>query len=306
MDFSVVAALTLLIVGYTIGSVKVINEGDEALVERLGQFHRKLKAGVNFVVPFLDTIVLEDTLREQVLDVEPQPAITHDNIELQIDAVIYWRIINLEQAYYNVEDLDEAMTSLVLTTLRSQISSLNLREVLSDRGKINDLVRDKVAEATQNWGIEVLRVEVKDIDLPDVIKRRLEQDEIERRRQQQLVGQAQAERDAAERRARGTAESLRILAETIQSQANSRELLQFLIAQQYVDGNIELGKSDNSKVVFMDPKVLTETLESLVDSRETGLYTRQGQFFNPPRDAKGNANGGGQSPPPKPSPPAET
>ncbi len=104
------------------GSVKVINQGDEALVEKLGSYNKKLGPGLNFVTPFLDKIVYKQTIREKVLDIPPQQCITRDNVSITADAVVYWRIMDLEKAYYKVENLQSAMVNLVpVTTFRSQL-----------------------------------------------------------------------------------------------------------------------------------------------------------------------------------------
>ncbi len=86
-----IIAIVLALIGYALGSAKLINQGNEALVERLGRYHRKLKPGLNFIVPFVDQVVMEDTTREQFLDIKPQNVITQDNIYVEVDAIVYWR-----------------------------------------------------------------------------------------------------------------------------------------------------------------------------------------------------------------------
>ena len=104
------------------GSVKVINQGNEALVETLGRYNgRKLDAGLKFIIPFLDKISYQGTIREKVLDIKPQPCITRDNVAISVDAVVYWRIMDMEKAYYKVENLQSAMTNLVLTQIRAEM-----------------------------------------------------------------------------------------------------------------------------------------------------------------------------------------
>ncbi len=113
---SLLGAITLMIAGYLIGSVRVIEEGDEGLVQRLGEYKRTLKPGLNFVVPLMDT-VLVDTTREQLLDIEPQKAVTKDSVPIEVDAVVYWKIQDLYSAYYKVEDLEESLKNIVLSTM---------------------------------------------------------------------------------------------------------------------------------------------------------------------------------------------
>ena len=114
---SLLGAFTLIILGYMIGSVRIIDQGDEALVQRLGQYKRTLKPGLNFVIPFVDTVLVE-TVREQLLDIDPQPALTKDNVPIEVDAIIFWQITELQKAYYAIEDLEEALKQLVITNLR--------------------------------------------------------------------------------------------------------------------------------------------------------------------------------------------
>ena len=102
------------------GSVKIINQGNEALVETLGKYNgKKLEPGLNFVTPFMDRVVYEQTIREKVLDIPPQACITRDNVSITVDAVVYWRIVDLEKACYKVENLQSAMVNMVLTQIRA-------------------------------------------------------------------------------------------------------------------------------------------------------------------------------------------
>jgi regulator of protease activity HflC (stomatin/prohibitin superfamily) len=111
----ILAAIALIFVGYLFNSVKIISQGYEALVERLGRFHRKLTPGLHFILPPIDRIVFQETIREKVLDVPPQQCITSDNVSLMADAVVYWRITDMIKARYAVEDVQRALINLVLT-----------------------------------------------------------------------------------------------------------------------------------------------------------------------------------------------
>ena len=145
---SILAPMILVAVGYTIGSTKIITEGNQALVERLGKYHKRLNPGLNYIIPFIDRIAVEDTTREQVLDVEPQQAITKDNILVTVDAVVFWKIRNLKDAYYNVEDVELAIENLVKTTLRSMIGELDLDQTYASRTEISDRLLRQLAEAS--------------------------------------------------------------------------------------------------------------------------------------------------------------
>lgn len=250
----ILAALALVTIAYIIGSVKIINQGNEALVERLGRYHRKLRAGLNFIVPFLDTIVLEATLREQILDTKPQEAFTVDNVCLKVDAVIYWRILELEKAYYSVEDVDLALENLVMTTLRSTMGSMSIDQTYSSRGDINNALLKQLDEVTSAWGVKVTRVEVQNISPPDALKESMAQQKAAEIRKRASISEAE-----------GTVESMRLISQALGSQPNAKEVLKFLVAQRYVDASYKLGESQNSKIIFMDPKALTQEVDGLMD-----------------------------------------
>lgn len=252
---SILAPMILVVVGYSIGATKIVNEGNEALVERLGKYHKKLEPGLNYIVPFLDKIAVEDTTREQVLDIEPQQAITKDNISVEVDAVLFWQILDLEKAYYAVEDVETALENLVLTTLRSTIGDLELSQTYSSKGDVNRKLLQQLDEATANWGVKVIRVEVQNIRPPKEVLDSLAKERA-----------AESEKQAKIFEAQGTVESIEMISRALQSQSNSRDVLQFLVAQRYVDANERLSESANAKVVFMDPKALTEALHGLIDT----------------------------------------
>jgi regulator of protease activity HflC (stomatin/prohibitin superfamily) len=262
---SILAALALLIIGYTVGSVKIINQGNEALVERLGRYHRKLAPGLNFVVPMLDNIVLEESLRERVLDTEPQEAITKDSLELVVDAVLYWRILELERTFYAVEDIETALKNLVLTTLRSQIGQMVLEETYSSRNEINHALLQQLDDATATWGVKVTRVEVQNITPSKTIMESLEKQRAAENKRRADISEAQ-----------GTVESIQLIAKALQNQPNSYAVLQYLLAQKTVDANYQLGQSPNSKVIFMDPKNLSEGLAELISHEGNDHYDSNG------------------------------
>lgn len=266
---SIIIALALVIVGYTIGSVKVINQGTEALVERLGRYHRKLAPGLNFVVPLLDSIVLEESTRERVLDTDPQETITKDNVSLEVDAVIYWRILQLERTFYAVEDIEEALKNLVITTLRSQIGSMDLQETFSYRSEINRQLLHEMDDATATWGVKVTRVEVQKLTPTPVILEAMEQERAAESRKKATIAEADGKRQAAIAEAQGTVESMRMISDALSEQPNSGQVLQYMVAQRYVDANYRLGSSPNSKIVFMDPKALTEAMSDLMVTEQT-------------------------------------
>lgn len=259
MDAIFYIVISLLVGSGTmlLSSVRIINQGNKALVERLGSYQTTLEAGVNFVLPFLDSIVVEETTREKVLGIDPQNAITKDNVSLKIDAVIYWQILELEKAFYAVEDIRAAIENLVVTTLRSEIGRLDLDETYSSRESINRKLLHQLDEATGNWGVKVTRIEVKEITPSKTVMESLE---VERA--------AESKKKATILETQGTVQSIQMLSEALKQQPNAQEVLSYLIAQRYVDANEKLGNSPNSKILFMDPKALNEATNDLISGRD--------------------------------------
>ncbi len=266
---SILAPMILVIIGYTIGSTKIITQGNQALVERLGRYHKKLEPGINYIIPFVDKIAVEDTLREQVLDIPAQQAITKDNISVAVDAVVFWKVEDLVKAFYNVEDVERAIEELVTTTLRSTIGELELDQTYSSRADINRNLLRQLNEAAENWGVKVIRVEVQEIKPPTTVLESLAK-----------ARAAESEKQAKIFEAQGTVESIEMLSKALLEQPNSRAVLQYLVAQRYLDANQKLGESPNSKVVFMDPKALSEALTDLIGGGETPVGGN-GSSFRP-------------------------
>jgi regulator of protease activity HflC (stomatin/prohibitin superfamily) len=307
------------------GSVKVINQGNEALVERLGSYNKKLEPGLNFVLPFLDKIVYRQTIREKVLDIPPQKCITRDNVSIEVDAVVYWRIVDMEKAWYKVENLQLAMTNLVLTQIRSEMGQLELDETFTARSQINELLLRDLDIATDPWGVKVTRVELRDLIPSKAVQESMEmQMSAERRRraailnsegereaavnsargkaeaqildaearqksvilnaeaeQKAIVLKAQAERQQQVLKAQAIAESAEIIAQKINTNANASKALEVLFALGYLDMGATIGKSDSSKVMFMDPRTIPATFEgirSIVSDTQTdsnSLFAKQ-------------------------------
>ncbi|WOD38729.1 stomatin-like protein [Nodosilinea sp. E11] len=266
---SIIGILALIIIGYTVGSVRIINQGTEALVERLGRYNRKLKPGLNFIVPVLDYIVLRDSVREQILDVAKQGAITRDNVSLEVDAVVYWRILELELTYYAIENVEQGIEELVTTTLRSEIGKMEFEKTFSSRDELNRALLSQLDEATEPWGVKVTRVEVQEIIPPEEVRRSMQLQQAAELKSRAMVLEAQGEQEAAIKRAEATVQSIQMLSKALADRSDTGEILNYLLAQSYVEANQKLGESDNSKVVFMDPKMLTEGLVDLMRTNTT-------------------------------------
>ncbi|BAZ69507.1 MAG: SPFH/Band 7/PHB domain protein [Pelatocladus maniniholoensis HA4357-MV3] len=300
--------ISLVLGGSVIASsVKVVNQGNEALVERLGSYNKKLEPGLNFVAPFVDRIVFRGTIREKVLDIPPQQCITRDNVKITVDAVVYWRIVDMEKAYYKVENLQAAMVNLVMTQIRSEMGRLELDETFTARSEVNELLLRDLDIATDPWGVKVTRVELRDIIPSQEVQQSMElQMSAERRKraailtsegeresainsargkaeaqvleaearqkavileaeaqQKALILKAQAERQQQVLKAQAIAESTEMIAQKLETNSIAPKALEVLLALGYLDMGTTIGKSDSSKVMFIDPRTIPATLEGI-------------------------------------------
>ena len=278
------------------GSTKIVKTGEQSLVENLGIYKRKLDPGLNFLVPFLDKVVYQETIRERVLDIPPQPCITRDNVSITVDAIVYWRIIDMEKAYYKVQNLQAAMTNLVLTQIRAEVGKLELDETFTARSQLSIILLEELDESTDPWGVKVTRVELRDIIPAQAVQEAMElQMSAERKKraailnsegereaavnsakgraeaqilqaeaqQKAIVLKAQADRQQQVLRAQATAESLQIIGKVLQTDPQAKEALQFVLAQNYIDMGMTIGASNSSKVMFMDPKTIPASIEGM-------------------------------------------
>ena len=261
---SILGAITLMIAGYLIGSVRIIEEGDEGLVQRLGEYQRTLKPGLNFVVPLMDSVVV-DTTREQLLDIAPQNAITKDSVPIQVDAVVYWKIKDLYTAYYKVEDLEASLTNLVLSVMRNEIGQLDLNEAMSAMNKINEALKVELQKPADSWGVEVVRVDVQEIILSQTVRDSLEK---------QIA--AKTEGQATMAKTQATVKSIQQISEALHASDDPKAILNYLIAKDYVASNEAVSKSENSKIIFMNPGALNEAVTDLINGADTGNNSRSG------------------------------
>ncbi|MEH2393006.1 MAG: SPFH domain-containing protein [Nostoc sp.] len=257
--------IVLVLIGYALGSAKLINQGNEALVERLGRYHRKLKPGLNFIVPLVDQVVMEDTTREQFLDIKPQNVITQDNIYVEVDAIVYWRIRDIEKSFYAIEDLQGALTQVTTTTLREIIAQNTLEQTNVSRAEMDSALLDQLNNITVDWGIDILRLDLQSITLPESVRKSREEEQAAVIKKRALITEAEGEKEAAIKKAEGTMASVQIISQALRSNPDTRDILRYLVAQDYVDASQKLGESNNAKIVFVDPANSTEMFHELIN-----------------------------------------
>jgi regulator of protease activity HflC (stomatin/prohibitin superfamily) len=206
---------------FTVGgaSFKIVNQGEEALVASFGKYKRKLPAGPHFIVPYIDTVSYRGSIKEQVLDIPPQQCITRDNVSITADAVVYWRVMDMEKAFYRVDNLHQAMTNIVLTQIRAELGSLELDETFTARNKINEILLRDLDEATDPWGVKVTRVELRDILPAKAVQESMELQMTAERKKRAAILTSEGEREAAINKAKGLADSQLLNAEASQKAA---------------------------------------------------------------------------------------
>lgn len=169
-------ALVIVVIAviFIVRSVKVVPQQNAWVVERLGKYHATLSPGLNFLVPFIDRVAYKHSLKEIPLDVPSQVCITRDNTQLQVDGIIYFQVTDPMRASYGSSNYVSAITQLAQTTLRSVIGKLELDKTFEERDMINAKVVEAIDEAALNWGVKVLRYEIKDLTPPNEILRSMQ------------------------------------------------------------------------------------------------------------------------------------
>ena len=204
--FSLPALILLAVLGT--GSVKVTSGGRSRLVERLGKFDRELQPGLSLVLPVVEKVVSHESLKERVLDIPPQQCITRDNVSIEVDAVVYWQLLEHSQAYYAVDNLQAAMVNLVLTQIRAEMGKLDLDQTFTTRSEVNELLLRELDQATDPWGVKVTRVEMRDIVPSAGVQQAMEQQMTAEREKRAAILRSEGEKESQLNEARGRAEAL--------------------------------------------------------------------------------------------------
>jgi len=199
--------LLIILLLIVVLGVKIIPQSRAKVVERLGSYHATLQTGLHYVIPFIDRVASDISLKEIVKDFAPQPVITKDNVTMQIDTVVYFQITDPKLYTYGVDNPISAIENLTATTLRNIIGDLELDQTLTSRDIINTKMRAILDEATDPWGIKVNRVEVKNIIPPRDIQEAMEKQMRAERERREKILQAEGEKKAAILIAEGEKES---------------------------------------------------------------------------------------------------
>ncbi|MFC4929714.1 SPFH domain-containing protein [Massilia sp. GCM10023247] len=284
MEFSFeIVALVILVIAvvFVIKTINVVPQQHAWVVERLGKYHATLAPGLNIVIPFVDRIAYKHVLKEIPLDVPPQVCITRDNTQLQVDGILYFQVTDAMRASYGASNYIQAITQLAQTTLRSVIGKMELDKTFEERDHINTTIVNAIDESAANWGVKVLRYEIKDLTPPAEILHAMQRQitaerekraliaASEGRRQEQIniasgereasIARSEGERQAAINRAQGEASAIVALAEASAAalrqvgaairEPGGEDAMNLRVAEHYVDAFGKLAKTNNSIIV---------------------------------------------------------
>ncbi len=309
-------------------TVKIVPQSSVLLIERLGKFHRVASSGLNIIVPFFESPravywtnvrpgVTSIDLREQYIDLPPQPVITRDNVTINVDSVVYWMITDPIKSVYEINDLVGSLVQLTITGMRSVMGEMDLDHTLSNRDAINSKLRLILDEATDKWGVKVTRVDVKNINPPEDVRITMEKQMTAERNRRALILQAEGDKQAAITRAEGEkqaavtrsegnkqsaildaegAAQARLTAANAEAQAiaqiakaigSAEQTAQYLITSRYVDSLRDMTRTQNSKVIFM-PMETSTMLSSIGAIKEVLAETgeKKEELPAPPRSPR--------------------
>lgn len=194
-------------------SIKFVPQNRAFIIERFGKYQSTKEAGLNFIIPFVDRVAADRSLKEQAVDVPEQSAITKDNISLHVDGVLYFRVLDPYKASYGVDNYVFAVTQLAQTTMRSELGKMELDKTFEERDQLNSNIVASINDAATPWGIQVLRYEIKDITPPHSVMEAMEaQMKAERVKRAQIL-ESEGDRQAAINRAEGEKASVVLAAE---------------------------------------------------------------------------------------------
>jgi len=282
MEYLSLPVIFLVFVVFVISrAIRIVPQQIAFVVERLGRYHRTLNAGLHVVVPFIDSIRYKHNLKEIVLDIPEQVCITRDNVQVKVDGVIFFRVIDASKASYGVSDYVSAIIQLAQTTMRSEIGKLELDRTFEEREQINTMVVRAIDHATDPWGVKVLRYELKSIQPPREILDAMEKQmraERERRakilesegdresrinraegEKQETIKNSEATREKQINEASGQATAIRSVAEAtadgirkiadVMNSAGGKEAAQLRVAEEYVQQFGKLAKASNTLIL---------------------------------------------------------
>ncbi|MFD0858087.1 SPFH domain-containing protein [Roseovarius aquimarinus] len=264
--------LAILVIVTIFGAIKIVPQSEQHVVERFGRLHSVLAPGINMIVPFLDKVAHRISILERQLPTASQDAITKDNVLVQVDSSVFYRIVQPEKTVYRIRDVDGAIATTVAGIVRAEMGKMDLDEVQSNRAQLIETIKNSVEDAVDNWGIEVTRAEILDVNLDQATRdAMLQQLNAERERRAQVTRaegakravelNADAELYAAEQiaKARRIAADAEAYATSVVARAiadNGLEAAQYQVALKQVEALNALGASPSSSTILVPANAL--------------------------------------------------
>ncbi len=275
----IIAGALVLFVFVTLWQgVRIVPQGQEWIVERLGRYHSTLKPGLNIVVPYMDVVAYRLPTKDMILDVQQQEIITRDNAVIVANALCFAKVVDPQKAAYGVENYALAVTSLTMTSLRAIVGSMDLDEALSSRDHIKARLREAMSEQTEDWGITVRSVEIQDIKPSVSMQAAMERQAAAERERKADVTRAEGNKQAAVLEAQARQESAKLDAEAqvnlAEASAKAIEMVKlavggdptsamYLLGERYITALESLAGSQNAKIVLL-PADVQETLKGIM------------------------------------------
>ncbi len=262
---NILAILAIAVIVTLYKGIKIVPQGEEWVVEKLGKFSKTLKPGLNLIVPYIEDVRQRISTRDIIMDIPQQEVITKDNAVIRTNAIAFVRVTNPKDALYGVEDFQLAISSLIMTTLRSIIGEMKLDEALSNREMIKARLKDNIVDDVADWGVTVKSVEIQDINPSGSMQDSMERQAAAERERRAIETTAEGNKNAAILEARGKLEAAKLEAEAQVSLANAsasaiemiadavqdKELpAMFLLGDRYINTLEKMSHSPNSKFVI--------------------------------------------------------
>jgi regulator of protease activity HflC (stomatin/prohibitin superfamily) len=280
--FMVTLAILVFVAVTIAKGVRIVPQGEEWIVERLGKYHGTLKPGLNIVIPYIDKIAYQLVTKDIILDVQEQEVITRDNAVILTNAIAFVKVTDPVKAVYGVTDFSEAIRNLIMTTLRSIVGEMELDEALSSRDKIKARLRESIADEAVDWGLTVKSVEIQDIKPSQSMQKAMEMQAAAERERKAVVTRAEGAKQSAILEAEARLESAKrdANAQVMLAEASAEAIrrvtaaigeqtvpMSYLLGEKYIAALASMGEKDNAKVVVL-PADLQEAVK--------GLFGRKG------------------------------
>jgi len=305
----VVGVLAVIIIVLLIKTAVIVPQRSEYIIERLGKYSKSLSAGFHVLIPFLDKVAYKRSLKEEVMDIASQDCITTDNVSVSVDGVLYLQVVDSKLSAYGIDDYRVAASQLAQTSLRSVIGKIELDRTFEERESLNQQVLSAIDEAAQNWGVKVLRYEIKDITPPQSVMDAMEKQmkaerekraaiatsegdrqsrinraeglkkeaiEVSEGEKQKRINEAEGQAREIELVAQATAEGIKKIAESL-SLAGGETAANLRVAEKYIMEFGKLAKENNTMIIPTNMADISSMVATVMSVLEHAKKTNQPQ-----------------------------